>query len=87
MPAMVTYKAKGVVPDAHEAFAGIFTNAAIERTLLDQSDLLIGVGLDPVELLPRPWTIAAPIIGVGAWTMPVITFHSSRNGRRMCRRR
>ena len=56
MPAMVTYKAKGVVPDDHPWFAGVFTNGAIERPLIDESDLLIGIGLDPVELLPRPWT-------------------------------
>jgi acetolactate synthase-1/2/3 large subunit len=68
---MVTYKAKGVVPDAHDWFAGVFTNAAIERALVDRCDLLIGVGLDPVELLPRPWTIAAPIVGVGPWSMAV----------------
>ncbi len=66
IPAMVTYKAKGVVPDAHACFAGVFTNGAIEREIIDQADLLIGIGLDPVELLPRPWTIAAPVVGFSA---------------------
>ena len=66
---MVTYKAKGVVPDTHPCFAGVFTNGAIEREILDQSDRLIGVGLDPVELLPRPWTIKQPIIGISRWRM------------------
>lgn len=70
LPAMVTYKAKGVVPDAHVCFAGVFTNGAIEREIIAESDLLIGVGLDPVELLPRPWTISQPIIGLARWTMP-----------------
>ena len=56
---MVTYKAKGVVPDEHPWFAGVFTNAAIEQPVLDESDLLIGIGLDPVELLPRAWKRAA----------------------------
>ena len=69
VPAMVTYKAKGVVPDQHPWFAGVFTNGAIERTLIDESDLLIGVGLDPVELLPRPWTFNQPIFGIGRWRM------------------
>ena len=69
IPAMVTYKAKGVVPDQHECFAGVFTNAAIERALLDEADLIVGVGLDPVELLPRPWTAAAPIVGVSRWRL------------------
>jgi acetolactate synthase-1/2/3 large subunit len=71
VPAMVTYKAKGVVPDAHPLFAGVFTNAAIERPLIDESDLLIGVGLDPVELIPRPWTHAAPVVYCGAWAVGV----------------
>jgi acetolactate synthase-1/2/3 large subunit len=41
-----------------------------ERTIIAQSDLLIGIGLDPVELLPRPWTFSAPVVGVSAWRMP-----------------
>jgi acetolactate synthase-1/2/3 large subunit len=67
IPAMVTYKAKGVVPDGDEWFAGVFTNAAIEQPVLDQSDLLIGLGLDPVELIPRAWTRQQPIISCNPW--------------------
>jgi acetolactate synthase-1/2/3 large subunit len=67
VPAFVTYKAKGVVPDGHPWFAGVFTNAVIERPLLEQADLLIGLGLDPVELLPRPWTLRAPVVYLGPW--------------------
>lgn len=67
LPAMVTYKAKGVVPDDHEWFAGVLTNATIEREILEESDVLIGVGLDPVELLPRPWKYTQPIINVSRW--------------------
>ena len=47
----------------------MFTNGAIEREIVDQSDLIIGVGLDPVELLPRPWTISQPIVGISRWRM------------------
>jgi acetolactate synthase-1/2/3 large subunit len=67
IPAMVTYKAKGVVPDDHPWFGGVFTNAVVEKPLVDESDLLIGVGLDPVELLPRPWTARQPVVYAGAW--------------------
>jgi len=70
LPAMVTYKAKGVVPDAHPCFAGVFTNGVIERAVIAESDLIIGVGLDPVELLPRPWTIDQPVVSVAGWWMP-----------------
>lgn len=62
MPALVTYKAKGVIPDGHPAFAGILTNGALERGVLDQADLFVAIGLDPVELIPRPWAGRQPII-------------------------
>ena len=67
VPAMVTYKAKGVVADDDEWFAGVFTNAAIEQPVLDESDLLIGIGLDPVELIPRAWTRRQPIVSCNPW--------------------
>jgi acetolactate synthase I/II/III large subunit len=67
VPAMVTYKAKGVVPDDHPWFAGVFTNAAIEQRVIDECDLLIGMGLDPVELIPRVWKREQPIVYCGAW--------------------
>lgn len=69
IPAMVTYKAKGVVPDDHAWFAGVFTNGSIEQPLMDEADLLVGVGLDPVELLPRPWKHKQTILYAGAWTV------------------
>jgi acetolactate synthase I/II/III large subunit len=69
VPAMVTYKAKGVVPDTDLHFAGLFTNGAIERSIVAEADLLIGVGLDPVELIPRPWTHKPPIVNVGPWAV------------------
>jgi acetolactate synthase-1/2/3 large subunit len=68
IPAMVTYKAKGVVPDDHPWFAGVFTNGAIEQPLVDESDLILAFGLDPVELLPRPWPYTAPVMSFGHWS-------------------
>jgi acetolactate synthase-1/2/3 large subunit len=67
VPAMVTYKAKGVLPDDHACFAGVFTNALIEQPLVAASDLIVGIGLDPVEILPRPWTHTQPAVYVGRW--------------------
>jgi acetolactate synthase-1/2/3 large subunit len=67
IPAMVTYKAKGVVPDDHPWFAGVFTNATIEQRIIDECDLLIGMGLDPVELMPRAWKRGQPIVYCGPW--------------------
>src|SRR5262245_44645986 len=62
LPAMVTYKAKGVIADDDPHFAGVFTNGTIEQQIVGDADLLIGVGFDPVELLPRPWRPKAPIV-------------------------
>ena len=67
VPAMVTYKAKGVVSDDSPWFAGVFTNGTIEQQVIDEADLLIGIGLDPVELLPREWNHKQPIFYAGAW--------------------
>ena len=65
IPALVTYKAKGVVPDAHPWFGGVLTNGSLERELLERADAFIAVGLDPVELLPRAWKFSQPVIAVG----------------------
>lgn len=67
IPALVTYKGKGIIPDGHPWFAGVFTHARIEQPVIDESDLLIGLGLDPVELLPRPWHYPQAIVYFGRW--------------------
>jgi acetolactate synthase-1/2/3 large subunit len=66
----VTYKAKGVVPDRDPHFAGVFTNGAIERAAIGDADLLLGIGLDPIELLPRPWPYVQPIVNVMPYEVP-----------------
>ena len=62
VPVLTTYQAKGTVPESWSGYAGLFTGAAIERALLEQADLVLGVGLDPVEPLPGAWTYAAPVV-------------------------
>jgi acetolactate synthase I/II/III large subunit len=61
-PVLVTYAAKGVVPESWPTFAGLFTGAAVERPLLMSADLVLGVGLDPVEAMPGPWPTGAPVV-------------------------
>lgn len=63
-PALVTYKAKGVVPDADPHFAGIFTCGAAEGPVMDRADAVIMVGADPVEFIPKPWRWPVPVIEV-----------------------
>ena len=61
-PVLVTYQAKGTVPESWPNYAGLFTGGAIERPLLEQADLILGIGLDPVEPMPGPWPFTAPTV-------------------------
>jgi acetolactate synthase-1/2/3 large subunit len=63
-PVLSTYKAKGVFPERHRLAAGILTGAEIERPLLAEADAFLAVGLDPIELLARPWPYAADVIAL-----------------------
>jgi acetolactate synthase-1/2/3 large subunit len=61
-PVLTTYQAKGVVAESWDGYAGLFTGAAIEADLLRQADLVVGLGLDPVEPVPGPWPYQADVI-------------------------
>jgi acetolactate synthase I/II/III large subunit len=69
LPSLVTPKAKGVVPDHHPWFAGVLTNGVRERPLLDRADLFVAIGLEPAELLPKPWQFTQPVIALNPWHM------------------
>ena len=70
-PALVTYKAKGVMPDAHLLFAGVFTGGAAEAPVMAEADLILLAGADPVEFIPQPWRYAAPILDLGTAPRPL----------------
>ncbi len=61
-PVLTTYQAVGVVPTEGDGNAGIFTNGALERPVLDAADLVITLGLDLVEPIPAPWTTDVPVL-------------------------
>ncbi|MDP6564647.1 MAG: thiamine pyrophosphate-dependent enzyme [Alphaproteobacteria bacterium] len=65
-PALSTYMAKGCIADTAPGFAGIFTGGAIEQACLRQADLIILVGLDPVEMIRKPWSYEAPVLDLCA---------------------
>jgi acetolactate synthase-1/2/3 large subunit len=69
-PVLTTYKAKGAVPESSAVAAGLLTGAAIEGEVLSAADLVVAVGLDPVELIPAPWTYAAPVVSIAPWPVP-----------------
>jgi acetolactate synthase I/II/III large subunit len=55
IPVLHTYRARGIVPDCMAEAAGLFTGGTMESPLLAAADLIIGLGVDPVELIPAPW--------------------------------
>ena len=67
VPVLTTYQARGLVADTAPQAAGIFTNGAIEREVLDAADLVLAVGLDPVEPIPAPWRPDVPVVALMPW--------------------
>lgn len=63
-PVLTTYKAKGVVSDRDEHFVGIFTGGAAEAECVEQADLILLCGVDPVEFVLLPWRYDAPVIDI-----------------------
>ncbi|MBL8705669.1 MAG: thiamine pyrophosphate-binding protein [Rhodospirillales bacterium] len=70
-PVLPTYKAKGIVSDTLPNVLGLFTGGAVERATVDQADLIVLVGLDPVELIGRPWPYKAPVLDLAEVAHPV----------------
>lgn len=70
-PVLATYKGKGVVPDDDPQVVGIFTGGTQEAECLARSDLLVMVGLDPVEMILQPWPYGKPAVEIAAAAHPV----------------
>jgi acetolactate synthase-1/2/3 large subunit len=62
IPAFKTAKAKGSLPDDHSWSLGVFMGGNLEQPVIEKSDLLIVIGLDPVELLPKKWGYRQPMV-------------------------
>jgi len=56
-PVLTSAKAKGAIAADDPWSAGVFMGGKLEQMLLEQCDYLVFVGFDPVELLPKPWTV------------------------------
>jgi acetolactate synthase I/II/III large subunit len=70
-PVLATYKGKGVVPDDDAQVVGLFTGGTQEAECLAQADLLVLVGLDPVEMILQPWPYGKPAVEIAAAAHPV----------------
>ena len=58
-PVLTTWKAQGVLPEAHPLSLGTFTGRDKDNALLGLADLIVTFGLDPDELDPGRWPYAA----------------------------
>jgi len=65
-PVLTTTKAKGVIPEDHPLRAGALIGGLIEREIVQQADLIVAVGPDGVELQPKPWPYAAPVLALNS---------------------
>jgi acetolactate synthase-1/2/3 large subunit len=63
-PVFCTPKAKGALPENHPYSAGVFIGGKLELDILGKADLLLGVGLDPADMLAKPWKYSQPIITI-----------------------
>jgi acetolactate synthase-1/2/3 large subunit len=70
-PGLTTYKAKGVIPDAHPNLVGLFTGGRAETETVQQADLIVLLGLDPVELILQPWPYQSKVLDVSLCRHPV----------------
>jgi acetolactate synthase I/II/III large subunit len=67
IPALHTYRARGIVPDSAAEAGGLVTGGTMEWPLLAEADLIIGLGVDEAEMIPAAWDYAAPTVLVGDW--------------------
>ena len=62
IPALHTYRARGIVPDSAAEAAGLVTGGTMEWPLLAAADLIVGLGVDEAEMIPAAWDYAAPML-------------------------
>jgi acetolactate synthase-1/2/3 large subunit len=55
IPALHTYRARGIMPDSEAEAAGLVTGGTMEWPLLSAADLIIGLGVDEAEMIPASW--------------------------------
>ncbi len=65
-PVFTTYQGAGLIDSEGELNAGLFTNGASERAVLDQADLVVLVGVDLVEPIPAGWNYDAPVVSIAS---------------------
>ena len=65
-PVFTTQRAKGVIPEDHPLAAGVFAGGRLEEEFLGRAECVLAVGLDSVEILPRPWRPGPTVLSIVA---------------------
>jgi acetolactate synthase I/II/III large subunit len=74
IPVLHTYRARGIVPDSAGEAAGLITGGTSEWPLLSAADLIIGLGVDPAEMIPAAWDYAAPTVLIAETSLGGISY-------------
>ena len=69
VPVFNSLAAKGTFPENHPMAGGTFRGVPSERAVLDNADLLVMIGLDPIEIFNSNWPYTAPVVTLD--TVPV----------------
>ncbi len=66
VPVVLTPMAKGIFPEDHRLYAGVFFHALSDLVAqtCKEADLVIGIGYDPVEFSYEEWIPYAPLIHI-----------------------
>jgi acetolactate synthase-1/2/3 large subunit len=64
MPVVITPMAKGILPEDHECYAGVLFHSLSDylEDIFEETDLVIGLGYDPVEFNYESWMPDVPLI-------------------------
>ncbi|HOW39406.1 MAG TPA: thiamine pyrophosphate-binding protein [Bacteroidales bacterium] len=64
IPVVLTPMAKGLLPEDHECYAGVLFHSLSDylEGLFENTDLIIGLGYDPVEFNYESWVSGIPVV-------------------------
>jgi len=65
-----TYMGKGAIPDADPLAMGHFMAGGAEDETMKAADLILTFGLDPIELLPKPWRYEGQVVELATHAFP-----------------
>ena len=64
MPVVITPMAKGLIPETHPCYAGVLFHSLSDylEDIFEKTDLVIGLGYDPVEFNYESWMPDVPLV-------------------------